>query len=316
MGGVLEKPADYKEISCIDTPKHSEDDGTVDFYQVDSFVHAKKIFTGNPAVIYLDFFENMASIAQSHNAPATTFVQKETSQASTRYKIRWFLGSGIELPLCGHGTLAAASILFETEKGIDSIDFITSSEQILKVQMSSENCIEMEFPMNTSYQLIENSDSIYSSCADALNISEKEIIEVHTFDGETSRPKLLIVMKSATEVKTLKPNFSKLATTGHNVFGFAVTARAIENDNSHFVCRYFAPRAGLNEDTATGSIHCLLFPFWEERLGLGTQTINSFQCSDRGGYFTGKLIRNENKILLGGATRLFARGSVQKSSIL
>ena len=34
-----------------------------------------------------------------------------------------------------------------------------------------------------------------------------------------------------------------------------------------FRSRFFAPRAGVAEDPVTGSAHCLLAPYWAQRLG-------------------------------------------------
>ena len=48
-----------------------------------------------------------------------------------------------------------------------------------------------------------------------------------------------------------------------------------------FVSRYFAPNHGIDEDPVTGSNHCLLIPYWAERLGK-TELVGR-QISARGG---------------------------------
>jgi predicted PhzF superfamily epimerase YddE/YHI9 len=45
--------------------------------------------------------------------------------------------------------------------------------------------------------------------------------------------------------------------------------------------RFFAPGAGIPEDTVTGSAHCTLIPYWAERLG--KKKLHALQVSKRGG---------------------------------
>src|SRR5471030_3079356 len=77
-------------------------------YQVDAF--ADRVFAGNPAaVIPLESWlpdATLQAIAAENNLPATAFFRYE----GERCAIRWFTPS-VELPLCGHGTLAAAHVI-------------------------------------------------------------------------------------------------------------------------------------------------------------------------------------------------------------
>ncbi|MEO1087498.1 MAG: PhzF family phenazine biosynthesis protein, partial [Acidobacteriota bacterium] len=52
-------------------------------------------------------------------------------------------------------------------------------------------------------------------------------------------------------------------------------------DDVDFVSRFFAPALGVDEDPVTGSAHCVLMPFWRQRLGK-TQLVAA-QISPRGG---------------------------------
>ena len=47
------------------------------------------------------------------------------------------------------------------------------------------------------------------------------------------------------------------------------------------VSRYFAPKLKINEDPVTGSVHCMITPYWAERLG--KNAIRAYQASERGG---------------------------------
>ena len=52
-------------------------------------------------------------------------------------------------------------------------------------------------------------------------------------------------------------------------------------DDCDFVSRYFAPAAGIPEDPVTGSTHCVLIPYWSERLD--QRELHARQISARGG---------------------------------
>ena len=60
--------------------------------------------------------------------------------------------------------------------------------------------------------------------------------------------------------------------------GLLISAAGERHD---FVSRYFAPGIGIDEDPVTGSTHCMLVPYWAERLG--KYKLSAYQCSARGG---------------------------------
>ena len=63
-----------------------------------------------------------------------------------------------------------------------------------------------------------------------------------------------------------------------------------------YVCRMFLPSAGIDEDPATGSIHCILAPYWAGRL-CKTDFV-AFQASARGGVV--KVRVEGDRVKLGG----------------
>ncbi len=50
-----------------------------------------------------------------------------------------------------------------------------------------------------------------------------------------------------------------------------------------FLSRFFGPQCGINEDSVTGSAHCVLAPYWAGVLGGNKQELHARQCSARGG---------------------------------
>ena len=74
-----------------------------------------------------------------------------------------------------------------------------------------------------------------------------------------------------------------------------------------YVCRLFAPAVGLDEDPATGSIHCTLAPYWAGRLGKAT--LRAQQLSVRGGSMQCAIAGDRVKIA--GRACLYLRGTLE-----
>jgi len=79
-------------------------------------------------------------------------------------------------------------------------------------------------------------------------------------------------------VKNLKPDIAALAKIDMGIGGAIVTAAG--GNDVDYVCRFFAPSEGIDEDPATGSIQCSLVPYWAGRTG--KQTFRVQQLSSRG----------------------------------
>ena len=86
----------------------------------------------------------------------------------------------------------------------------------------------------------------------------------------------MVVLEDEAAVRNLDPDFSILAQMQQH--GTIVTAAGTRSD---FVSRFFAPNIGIPEDPVTGSAHCILTPFWAERLG--KKQLHALQLSKRGG---------------------------------
>src|SRR2546427_1560541 len=76
----------------------------------------------------------------------------------------------------------------------------------------------------------------------------------------------LIVVDHAEIVRNLKPDIAALAKIDMGITGGAIVTASGDNDVD-YVCRFFAPSEGIDEDAATGSIQCTLVPYWAGRTG-------------------------------------------------
>jgi PhzF family phenazine biosynthesis protein len=110
----------------------------------------------------------------------------------------------------------------------------------------------------------------------------------------------VVVLESAQRVRALAPDFRRLAAEG-DVMAI-VTA---PGDDTDIVSRAFAPGAGIDEDSVTGSAHAVIVPYWAKRLGRDRFT--AFQASARGGRLTCTLVGD--RVVLGGGCVTVIEGS-------
>jgi len=234
----------------------------VTIYQVDAFTD--RPFTGNPAgVCILSEAADetwMQYVASEMNLSETAFI---VTQGSV-YNLRWFTPA-VEVDLCGHATLASAHILWETGAvpAGSEIQF-SSLSGILRARQDGE-WIQLDFPVEAAHE-VEPPGKLLT----ALNVKPLWV-------GK-NRMDYMVELDSEAAVRSLKPNFTLLAEVPSR--GVIVTSRA-ESSNGDFVSRFFGPASGIDEDPVTGSAHCCLTPFWQERLG--KKPLVARQVSKRGG---------------------------------
>ena len=182
------------------------------------------------------------------------------------YRLRWFTPK-VEVNLCGHATLASAHVLWtETQVSpADPIRFHTRSGLLTATRKGMGTLIELDFPTQPPAAVRPPAGLL-----DALGVSAKYVGWNH-FD-------YLVEVESEEIVRHLAPDFGRLIRA--DARGVIVTARSA-TPQLDFVSRFFAPQAGINEDPVTGSAHCCLGPYWQERLGKSEFT--AFQASARGG---------------------------------
>jgi len=232
-------------------------------FQVDSFT--TKPFKGNPAgVCLLDAPKDeawMQSVAAEMNLSETAFLCPKKDG----YHLRWFTPK-TEVRLCGHATLASAHILYEFGyyEESETIEFYTLSGTL--TSSFDNGTILLDFPrleptvIETPQVLIEALGQIPLSTV---------------VSGDTH---VLAELENESLVRNFDSDFEKISKLPQGEV--MITAKA-EPGKYDFVSRFFAPQLGINEDPVTGSAHCLLGPYWAERLG--KTEFHAFQASPRGG---------------------------------
>ena len=228
-------------------------------WTIDAF--AAEPFKGNPACVVepFDVWPEtgwMQSLAAENNQAETAFLLRTNDPA--RFGLRWMTPT-IEVPLCGHATLASSHVLLE-ELGVvaEALAFDTQSGR-LSVRRAGER-LEMDFPADPPRRVDEP-----AGLAEALGARPLEI-----WAGRF----LTAVLADEAQVRGLKPDLvtlksiSSAATQGLGNVG--VAALAAPGGHYDVVDRFFAPGSGIPEDPATGGMHCALGPLFAEKLGRPT----------------------------------------------
>ena len=234
---------------------------TVPMITVDAFTD--KAFGGNPAAVCFPAVDVdaawMQRVAAEMNVAETAFLWP----VGDSWKLRWFTPM-VEVDLCGHATLAAAHVLWESGRLAAAQPAHFQTRSGLLTATHGDGWIVLDFP---SDQLLPTAPP--EGLIEALGLQPLSVL----------RGRFDVVVEVADEetVRTLAPDFALLATI--DTRGIAVTSRAAAPYD--FVSRFFAPRCGIPEDPVTGSIHCALAPFWAARLR--RSSLLAFQASRRGG---------------------------------
>ena len=258
--------------------------------QIDAFSSVP--FKGNPAAVCLldspRTEEWMQLVASEMNLSETAFVKARAGGADG-FDLRWFTPV-IEVSLCGHATLASAHALWESGALLvtEEAKFHTLSG-VLKARHAGD-VIELDFPA-----IPTEAAQLPSQLGEALgNVGIREV-RMTPPRGSKDRD-YLIEVESEEAVRNLKPDFAIIRKSVPA--GVIVTARS-SGSPYHFVSRYFAVYAGIDEDPVTGAAHCSLTPYWSERLEKTEMT--AYQASARGGV-VGVRLGNGRVYLYGQAT--------------
>jgi predicted PhzF superfamily epimerase YddE/YHI9 len=293
--------------------------------QVDAFAAAP--FEGNPAAVCLlprralplaD--DARLAIAAENNLSETAFVEcgdgGDNFAECARFRLRWFTPA-VEVPLCGHATLAAAAALFLGERNAaPAVTFETASGE-LAVARAPGGAFQMDLPALPAAAALPGAFGVGSEVVHAL-VGELPVEEV-LFCAELKY--LLVVLcagpgASRAAFEGLAPDSARLRAVGSGeLVGACVTLRgdaqaewgaaaadagagappdaadtsasatsAAHPPTHHFYLRFFAPWAGIAEDPVTGSAAAVAAPYWAGRLGAPPgAALRARQCSRRGG---------------------------------
>jgi PhzF family phenazine biosynthesis protein len=223
-------------------------------WTVDAFASAP--FKGNPACVVEPFAawpetSWMQALAAENNQAETAFLLATADPA--RFGLRWFTPA-VEVPLCGHATLASAHMLF-AEFGVRAP---TVTCDTLSGPLSVERLgdgYRMDFPSDPPRRIDPP-----AGLAEALGVTPLEVF---------AAAYLVAIVADEGAVRAVTPDLAALKSIASDVAGGRgnVGISAIASGAHDVVSRFFAPGSGIAEDPTTGSLHCILAPLFADKLG-------------------------------------------------
>ncbi|KAI5476638.1 hypothetical protein MNV49_007416 [Pseudohyphozyma bogoriensis] len=198
-------------------------------------------------------------VAKEFNFSETAFLTplSGSTDEEPHYRLRWFTPT-VEFPLCGHATLASSYFLFTEHHPIAKLlKFDTMSGTLTAALLPSKK-IELNFPADISV-------------LDVVGVEKEEaIMEAIRRSGEGVKEALVAYAKGKLGwIIELKPEFklkeAKLDSKGFAELGGYVMYTQPSAGGS-INSRVLDPVEDIQEDPVTGSAHCMLAPYWLERV--------------------------------------------------
>lgn len=287
-------------------------------YTVDAFTDVP--FQGNPAAVCLVNNEKLLSeeklqqIAAEMNLSETVYIidtQQTGFTLGDRFRIRWFTPTN-EVNLCGHATVASASVLFyQLNNQSDRITFDSASGPLI-TERAQPNGITMNFPLNPP----ERQDKEEMSKLLQIVLPKNKI---HSLHYSQSTKKLLVRMTdhcTRLDLESLRPDTTAMmnAESTGKIKGVIITLKGtIDNgcvdktgEEYDFISRYFAPWNGIPEDPVTGSAHTVSGAYWSDVLK--KKSLYARQCSKRGGDIRIQ-IKDDGRVNLTGQSAIVLKGT-------
>ncbi len=260
----------------------------IPFHQIDAF--ADRAFTGNPAaVMILDgWFDDatLLAIAAENNLAETAYLVARTDGVAD-YDLRWF-APACEIALCGHATLASGAWALARNRSLDHVTFATRKAGVLTVARDGER-LTLDLPARPPRPVTDA--GLITATAAAIGATPDEVL-MHGDDY------LVAVFADATAIRALRPDGAAVTAldTGPDLLLIATAPGAGDASGADVVSRAWAFAAGIGEDSVTGSAHCVIAPYWVDRLG--RTGFAAYQASARGGHVACRV--DGDRVVLGG----------------
>jgi PhzF family phenazine biosynthesis protein len=226
-------------------------------YQIDSFT--KERFKGNPAgvVVNADGMNDhqMQQVARELNNSETAFLFSADSDDCDGV-IRYFTPK-IEVPTCGHATIAAMYAKAIEDKLDSCILKIKTRIGVLPFEIIKEDgdfritMTQGDFELGPTFDEETTQRLLTALGLDYSDLDRKCPIRI----ASTGHSKVMIGIKERTKLDALSPNYQGLADLSKqiNCNGFFVFTFDSDREDTLTYGRMFAPAIGINEDPVTGN---------------------------------------------------------------
>ena len=226
----------------------------VKFFIVDAFTQTR--YAGNPAGIVLTD-EPLSEIQMSAFAGELhleTAFASPLADGAADFAVAYYTGTA-RVPLCGHDTIALASVLAQTGR-LPAPGRITLATDVgrMAVSIDAQGRVTMDQALPVYGSRLDP-----EAAADALGLSVSEITDTHlpVQIVSTGTPFVIFPIVHAAALSALSPDMAALIAYGDSlddyVAGFYVWSSETVNATSQIHARCFAPALGLPEDPVTGT---------------------------------------------------------------
>ncbi|MDR1390792.1 MAG: PhzF family phenazine biosynthesis protein [Holosporales bacterium] len=231
-------------------------------FLIDAFTD--KPFRGNPSGVFtVEDFPNsleMQKFARYYSFPNFAFLKKVSERS---FEIRWFSPRD-ESPMCIHGTIAAAHVIFEQKLSIYDNLKISNGLKEFKIDRGINKI---------SISLLIPEIRISSDLLDLDLLLHAKTCQMLLEDDFC----YIIILEKSEDIFNLVPNFEKIKLLEKR----AIIVTAPGSKKFDFYTRYFAPKIGVYEDPFCGSANCKIAKFWAKTLN--KKLLKVCQASARSG---------------------------------
>lgn len=267
---------------------------TLPIYQIDAFTDM--LFAGNPAAVVplSDWLSDdvLQKIAMENNLSETAFFIPCEDVDEADFHIRWFTPT-VEVPLCGHATLASAFVIFNQLGFVGDVIRLQSKSGILTAGRDGD-AIVLNFPKQPV-----RPEPMTNEIITALGGETP----VETYVVNSRDTDIVAVYDNAKIVREMTPDMSTLGKLAGR--GVIVTAPG-DKIGLDMISRFFVPAIGIDEDPVTGYMHCVVAPYWAEKLG--QNDVVGYQASKRGGVVACAV--DGDRVQLKGEAVLYLKGEI------
>lgn len=252
----MKPPSAHNELADPARVERSSGKKRVHIKQVDAFTETP--MTGNPAGVVVDGLglthAEMQVIAREMSLPETAFILPASTKGAD-LRIRWFSPT-VEVPLCGHATIASFHALAEeglygmSHDGTYRFNIETSSGTLPVTVEKSGATVDVWLGLNLP-------------AFTRATIQKLDVVRVLNIGLDEFEPRLPIVadrylyvpLRRLHTIFALQPNLFAVSQflANRSLSGICVFTTETVDRKSAVHSRFFAPNMGINEDPVTGS---------------------------------------------------------------
>ncbi|VDB94434.1 unnamed protein product [Peniophora sp. CBMAI 1063] len=282
---------------------------------------------GNPAaVVFLTPEQNSLITDDTRQVIGANWYQPMTALVAPRpipeglgqdnvraFDVKYYTAN-IEIGLCGHATLCAASALFDhptlTTPTTTVLEFHAKNGRIVARKLE-DGLVEIELPVGRHEPLAAEDPRAVALRA-ALARALGPDVKVNFMGAGLAHLEIYCLIEIETDdLRNLKVKVGELIDSPFTAHVLTMPSR---DPSVAFISRMFAPAAMIPEDHVCGTAHSMMTPYWAVKAGLKDQLasdgVRAIQVSPRGGELKVWLDEQKGVVKLAGPVATISTGEL------